>query len=150
MAFGTGTRGRGPYVPLEGPSGIFGDARTPTRSVWRKSGEWLNLWASLNSQKSTSINTPHSRVNLPENGSGAGPPVLERAGLGHMFYLRVEGVEPPVSDEEILAEVQRVAKLVNRPFFSRNDFDAHSTITSVTCRHRFGRWQETLEARRPG
>ena len=47
-------------------------------------------------------------------------------------------------DEAILAELRRVAALVDSPFLTKTVFDRHSKVHSSTVRKRFGTWQEAL------
>jgi hypothetical protein len=47
-------------------------------------------------------------------------------------------------DEALLAELCRVAALVNSRFLTKTAFDQHSKVHSSTVRDRFGSWQEAL------
>lgn len=75
--------------------------------------------------------------------------VLERAGLGHMFSDEVPEATLRVrkrhTEEELLAELQRVAKLVAKPVLSRADFRKHSSMDACSLARRLGGWQEALE-----
>lgn len=48
--------------------------------------------------------------------------------------------------ESILAEMGRVAALLETKVISRKDFDAVSRVSSDTCIRRFGGWREALIA----
>jgi 5-methylcytosine-specific restriction endonuclease McrA len=47
-------------------------------------------------------------------------------------------------DEALLAELRRVAALVDSPYITRAAFDMHSKASSSVMRRRFGGWQKTL------
>src|SRR5437899_1382997 len=47
-------------------------------------------------------------------------------------------------DEALVAELRRVAGLVNSPFLTKKAFDQHSKVHSSTVRDRFGSWQQAL------
>ncbi|MGB9587379.1 MAG: homing endonuclease associated repeat-containing protein, partial [Armatimonadota bacterium] len=67
---------------------------------------------------------------------------LERAGVGHLH----SGQSPRrYSDQELLEEVRRVAKLVGKPSLGRKDFTLHSTIPGSALTRRFGGWHATFK-----
>ncbi len=67
--------------------------------------------------------------------------VLERAGLGHLY----SGWRVPDSDEALLAEVRRVAGLMDAGFLTQKAFARHSAIGSISSlRARFGAWKNVL------
>ncbi len=75
---------------------------------------------------------------------------LERAGVGHMYYGGRDSASRRIhrlvhSDEWLLEEVRRVAKLIKKPMLTTTDFDSHSSIDSATPRARFGCWRDVLE-----
>jgi 5-methylcytosine-specific restriction endonuclease McrA len=47
-------------------------------------------------------------------------------------------------DDSLIAELQRVAALVDSPYLSARDFDKHSKAHSSGIRRRFGGWQQAL------
>jgi hypothetical protein len=49
------------------------------------------------------------------------------------------------SDDEILAEIRRVAALATEPILSRAIFDTHAKVSSRSVRRRFGSWRGALE-----
>lgn len=76
---------------------------------------------------------------------------LERAGLGHLYHGQ------PVSDKmrsqparelsnlDLIAELQRVHKVVGKGWLSSDDFNAHSISSEVAVRRRFGTFRKGLE-----
>lgn len=50
------------------------------------------------------------------------------------------------TDEALLAEVQRVAEIVNEPTLSTAAFTKHARVGLTTLRRRFGGWREALDA----
>ncbi len=72
--------------------------------------------------------------------------VLKRAGLDHMHYEEITGIRRGISDEDLLAEVRRVAGLVNKPMLSKTEFHRHTHICRKTITERFGYdWRAVLE-----
>ncbi len=76
--------------------------------------------------------------------------VLKHAGLAHMSASPMEcrrpaGVACPYSDEAMLAEVRRIAEVVNKPVFKATDFSKHSKISLHALGNRFGKWGAVLE-----
>jgi len=67
---------------------------------------------------------------------GGWPSILERAGVPNPIKY---------SDEALIAEVRRVAKVVNKPTLTITDFARHGRVNLVTLRRHFGGWQSTLE-----
>jgi len=53
---------------------------------------------------------------------------------------------PFVTNDECIAELRRVAKLLNKDTLSREEFTEHSKMSSITPRRRFGGWPQALEA----
>lgn len=53
---------------------------------------------------------------------------------------------PEYSDEALIAELQRVAELVQHPTVSRTEFLKHSRVHSSTIEKRFGSWKKALLA----
>src|SRR3989338_9267406 len=49
-----------------------------------------------------------------------------------------------VTDENIVKEIRRVDKIVNKSFLSTRDYDTHGKIHSATLRRRFGTWKNVL------
>lgn len=72
---------------------------------------------------------------------------LERAGVGHKYYELVCGAVSQLkySNEVLIGEVRRVARLVGKPVLVRTDFAANSRIGAITLSRRFGKWREVLE-----
>ncbi len=75
--------------------------------------------------------------------------LLERAGMGHMYS---EADEEPArihsfgySDEHLCEEIQRVAKLVEKPILTTTDLKKHSKIVPGTFSNRFGSWRDALQ-----
>jgi len=60
--------------------------------------------------------------------------ISKRGGLGTRY-----------SDEELLAEVRRVAEVVNKPTLTTTEFVSHGRVRLLTLRRRFGGWRSTLE-----
>ena len=50
------------------------------------------------------------------------------------------------SNEEIIAEIQRVDAIVAKEILTRSDFLKHSKISPTTVQKRFGGWEEALIA----
>jgi len=55
------------------------------------------------------------------------------------------GFHTRYSDEELLAEVRRVAEVVNKPTLTTTEFIRHGRVRLLTLRRRFGGWRSTLE-----
>ena len=72
---------------------------------------------------------------------------LERAGVGHKYYELVCGGVSGLkySNEVLIGEVRRVARLVGKPVLVRRDFAANSGIGVITLSRRFGKWREVLQ-----
>ncbi len=73
---------------------------------------------------------------------------LESAGLGHLYFRATDvhkDTATRYSDETLLEELRRVAKLVGEPVLTYADFDRHSKISSVTVSRRLGGWFSALE-----
>jgi len=49
------------------------------------------------------------------------------------------------SEEALLAEVRRVAEIVNKPTMTLADFERHARVSLSTVRRRFGDWRNILE-----
>ncbi len=79
---------------------------------------------------------------------GSWQAALERAGIGHMYFYTAEGAAHlahiKYTDDQMLEEVRRVAKLVGKPVLSTPDFTKRSNI-SLTTYKRFGNWRTVLE-----
>jgi hypothetical protein len=78
---------------------------------------------------------------------------LRRAGLERLYGGRTVSekmrtqVARRLSNDELIAEMQRVYTAVGRTVLTTVDFERHSTITSsVAIRNRFGTWKRALEA----
>ncbi|MHB9038445.1 MAG: homing endonuclease associated repeat-containing protein [Armatimonadota bacterium] len=72
---------------------------------------------------------------------------LQHAGLGHMYSGGPEVAFKPFyqviyTDEELLEEIYRVAKLVEKPVLSKSDFTRHSNVATDTVKRRFGNWRD--------
>jgi hypothetical protein len=50
------------------------------------------------------------------------------------------------TDQDLVAEIQRVAALIPGPFVTLTAFDRHAKVDTTTLRNRFGGWREALEA----
>lgn len=50
-----------------------------------------------------------------------------------------------LTDEEIIAEINRIDLVVGKKFLTMVDFNKHSTIHSDTIKRRFGGWEKALE-----
>lgn len=94
----------------------------------------------------------YSRISLAtfKHRMGLWNTVLELAGVGHMFSGAVLAGHTAYAsggypDEVLLAEVRRVAELVDKPVLAVQDFDRHSRIGFCTLLRRFGNWHATLE-----
>ena len=88
--------------------------------------------------------TKHSRVS-PTTISrhfGSWKKALQVAGLGS----RVDSSNKLVSQDEVLAELQRVSKLLSGEAISAQQFDAHARFSSDTVRNRFGSWHKAMKA----
>ncbi len=73
---------------------------------------------------------------------------LEAAGLSKAFAKSAPPAHPAPagpSDEELLAEVRRVAALMPTPVLPTPEFIKHSEVSPSTLRRRFGGWKEALE-----
>ncbi len=68
--------------------------------------------------------------------------VLEHAGIGHAWSGKNQVYR---SDDELLAEIRRVAELARRPVLTAEEFKKHSDIGIRTIRRRFGTWRSALE-----
>ncbi len=75
---------------------------------------------------------------------GGWRPALERAGLGHR-YCYVKGIKRKHSDEELLAEVRRIARIVGKKTLTVSDFRKHSKFSADRAAERFGGWKKLLE-----
>ncbi len=95
--------------------------------------------------------TKHSGIsaNVLARRFGRWRDVLERAGLGHMCPSGVEGLKRlsrrKYSDEQLVEELQRVAKVLGQPHLSSSTFTIHSDISVSTVVTRFGSWLAALE-----
>jgi hypothetical protein len=67
---------------------------------------------------------------------------LERAGVGHMYP---ESHRVWQSDEALLEEVRRVAKVAGKAMLTGECFDRHSRVSARTLYRRFGNWLNVLE-----
>ncbi len=67
---------------------------------------------------------------------------LERAELGHLF--RKSHSRRAYSDEQLLEEVRRVARLVGKHVLTRNEFVAQAKFGSGMVRQRYGTWKNAL------
>lgn len=67
---------------------------------------------------------------------------LQVAGFGSRF----DSSNKPVSPDEVLAELQRVSKLLGVPAMSREQFNVHARFTDDTVRNRFGSWHKAMKA----
>jgi 5-methylcytosine-specific restriction endonuclease McrA len=47
-------------------------------------------------------------------------------------------------DDSLIAEMRRVAALIEKPYISQSDFDKFSKVSSSTIYQRFGSWQQAL------
>jgi hypothetical protein len=86
----------------------------------------------------------HSRVS-PTTISrrfGGWEKALAVAGLGSRF----DASNKPISEDEVVAELQRVAKLLAVQSVSREQFNAHARFTDDTVRNRFGSWHKAMKA----
>ena len=68
---------------------------------------------------------------------------LERAGLGNLQSPATFNAH--YSDEDMLEEVRRVAKLVDKRVLTTTDFDKHCVIHSHVIARRLGGWKSVLE-----
>jgi len=85
----------------------------------------------------------HSRVS-PTTVSrrfGGWETALQRAGLGSRF----DSSNKPVSQEEVLSELQRISRLLDVQTISREQFNAHARFTDDTVRRRFGSWHKAMK-----
>lgn len=78
--------------------------------------------------------------------------VLTRAGLGHKYSGRsitdkmLENKAKYLKDDEIISELQRIAKLLNKNFITREDLEHNSTIIgSKIISSRFGTWANGIK-----
>ena len=85
----------------------------------------------------------HSKINVHSitRRFGGWRAALARAGLARMLP------QGPAhySEEELLEEVRRVARLVGNGALTMTDFDNHSHIMAATVSKRFGSWRTALE-----
>ncbi len=65
---------------------------------------------------------------------------LERAGLSHLY-----SGERKLSDDSLLDELRRVARIVDGPVLTENDFKERAEINPFTVARRFGGWGAALE-----
>ena len=73
---------------------------------------------------------------------------LKRAGLERLFLEESDGAthvtRKKYTDEQLLAELRRVANSVGKPVLTRGDFSRHSGIDADAVGRRFGGWQSAL------
>ena len=67
---------------------------------------------------------------------------LQAAGLADRFDTSTLRNSP----DDVLAELKRVAALVEKPTLTRNEFGKHSRIAPKTVDAHFGNWQKALQA----
>jgi hypothetical protein len=60
------------------------------------------------------------------------------------FSFKLKPWNRGVSDEELLADLQRVAKLLNRQSMKRNEYVAHGKYSYATFERRFDSWNVAL------
>ena len=73
---------------------------------------------------------------------GSSQEALQAAGLGDRFDPSTQRV----SSDQILAELTRIAALVEKPTLNRSDFKTHSRISLGCINRHFGNWQKALQA----
>jgi hypothetical protein len=86
----------------------------------------------------------HSRVS-PTTISrhfGSWEKALALAGLGSRF----DASSKPISEDEVVREIQRVAQLLGVKSLSRDQFNTHARFTDNTVRNRFGSWHKAMKA----
>ena len=86
----------------------------------------------------------HSRVSATtiSRRFGGWEKALQAAGLGSRF----DSSNKPVSVDEVLAELQRVSKLLSVQALSREQFNIHARFSDDTVRKRFGTWHKAMKA----
>ncbi len=70
--------------------------------------------------------------------------VLELAGVGYRYCRHVKGARRKRTDEELLAEVRRVAGIVDKRTLTTLDFKNHSKLSVHRLAQRFGGWENLL------
>ena len=70
------------------------------------------------------------------------------AAAGIQCGLKAENLVPnkPISPEECLSELKRVASDLGRDYISQEEFDAHSHLNAITPIRKFGSWKAALAA----
>lgn len=86
----------------------------------------------------------HSRVSSTtiDRRFGGWEKALEVAGL----RIRFDASNKPITQHEVLAELQRVAELLGVLAISREQFNANARFTDDTVRNRFGSWHKAMKA----
>src|SRR5438874_5566668 len=72
------------------------------------------------------------------------PPLLEA--YHHAVRFEFENTRPEMSDEEILADLKRVASALNTDTLSRDTYQQHGSYAPTTVKKRFGSWNRALAA----
>ncbi len=123
-----------PMTPNSPPAKIYSD-EILLEELRRVAQLVQTPFLSLSDFNEHSIISPGTLINRFGNWRIA----LERAGIARMYRKRW------YSDEDLLEEVRRVARLVKGPALTHAEFNKHSRIDSSTIRDRFGNWRTTLE-----
>lgn len=86
----------------------------------------------------------HSRVSAStiQRHFGGWKKALSLAGLSGRF----DSSNKPISHDEVLAELRRVANLLSIEVVSREQFNTHAHISSDMVRKRFGSWHNAMKA----
>jgi hypothetical protein len=70
----------------------------------------------------------------------------EALGFFKTMHYELENHHRNVPDEELIAELKRVAELLNRGSVTIDQFNEHAKFNSSTLARRFGSWFKALEA----